>query len=302
MCNMSKASEISKNIWLGPTPDSSLCNTEAGSSDFDILIEASDTASPPELSTLQHIGELSKAAPQHLEAPSSGSVIPPVTSGSESDPLTEMCQWMYSIANSGSDPYPCDDDADADADADGDIPMKNLGVRPRRILLHCADGYTETTLLGVAYYMFAEGIPLHDAWLRLHCEKQRNFFAYPSDIALLSSLQPRLLASSPRFRITRSKIALKEPAWLSRIDGSLPSRILPYMYLGNLGHANNPDLLRALGIARVLSVGEPVTWSKAQLERWGSDNLFFIDRIQDNGVDPLTDQFEQCLNFIGMGT
>lgn len=304
MCNMSKASEISKNVWLGPTPDSSLCNIETEGPAFDILIEASDTAPPQELCLLQHVGELSKTAPQHLEAPSSGSVIPPVTSGSESDPLTEMCQWIYSISNSGSDPDTCEeeDDDDDDADADGDIRMKNLAVRPRRILLHCADGYTETTLLGVAYYMFAEGVPLHDAWLRLHCEKQRNFFAYPSDIALLSSLQTRLLGSSPRFRSTRAKIALKEPAWLSRIDGSLPSRILPYMYLGNLGHANNPDLLRALGIARVLSVGEPVTWSKAQLEKWGSDNLFFIDRVQDNGVDPLTDQFEQCLEFIGRVT
>ena len=298
---MSKASEISRNVWLGPTPDSSSCNFETEGSDFDVLIEASDTAPPPELSMLQHIGELSKVAPQHLEAPSSGSVIPPVTSGSESDPLTEMCQWIYSISNSGSDPNTCDEDDD-DADADGDIRMKNLAVRPRRVLLHCADGYTETTLLGVAYYMFAEGVPLHDAWLRLHCDKQRNFFAYPSDIALLSSLQARLLGSSPRFRSTRAKIALKEPAWLSRIDGSLPSRILPYMYLGNLGHANNPDLLRALGIVRVLSVGEPVTWSKAQLEKWGSDNLFFIDRVQDNGVDPLTDQFEQCLEFIGRVT
>lgn len=298
MCNMSKASEISKNVWLGPTPDSSLCNTETEESDFDVLIEASDVAPPPELTTLQHIGELSKSSPQHLEFPSSGSIIPPSTSSSEPDPITEMCQWLYSIANSGSGPDSCEEDADAD----GDIPMKNLGTRPRKILLHCADGYTETTLLGVAYYMFAEGVPLHDAWLHLHCEKQRNFFAYPSDVALLSSLQSRLLASSPRFRIKKSKIALKEPAWLSRIDGSLPSRILPYMYLGNLAHANNPDLLRALGIGRVLSVGEPVSWSKNQMEKWGSNNLLFIDRVQDNGVDPLTDQFERCLDFIGRPT
>lgn len=292
---MSKASEISRNVWLGPTPDSSLCNSETEESDFDILIEASDVAPPPEIATLHRVAELSKSAPQHLEFPSSGSIIPPATSSSEPDPLTETCRWIYSIANSGSDTDSCEDDADAD----GDIPLKDLGTRPRKILLHCADGYTETTLLGVAYYMFAEGVPLHDAWLRLHCQKQRNFFAYPSDIALLSTLQSRLLASSPRFRITKSKVALKEPAWLSRIDGSLPSRILPNMYLGNLGHANNPDLLRALGIGRVLSVGEPVTWNKTQLEKWGNDNLLFIDRVQDNGVDPLTDQFEKCLDFIG---
>ena len=291
---MSKASEISRNVWLGPTPDSSLCHTGTEESAFDILIEASDVAPPPEPVTLQHIGELSKTAPQHLEFPSSGSIIPPVISNSDPDPLTEICQWIYSIANSTAEQESSEDEADAE----GDIRMKNLDSGPRKILLHCADGYTETTLLGIAYFMFAEGVPLHDAWLRLHCEKQRNFFAYPSDVALLSSVQPRLLACSPRFKLTKSKIALKEPAWLSRIDGSLPSRILPYMYLGNLGHANNPDLLKALGIGRVLSVGEPVSWSKAQLDKWGSENLLYIDRVQDNGVDPLTDQFERCLGFI----
>ena len=295
MCEMSRASEISTNVWLGPTPDSSLCHAETQESAFDILIEASDIAPTPEPETLQHIGELSNSAPQHIEFPSSGSIIPPVISSSDPDPITEMCKWIYSIANAGIDQASEEDDADAD----GDIPMKNLGSRPRKVLLHCADGYTETTLLGMAYYMYAEGIPLHDAWLRLHCEKQRNFFAYPSDVALLSSLQSRLLAASPRFQFNKSKTALKEPAWLSRIDGSLPSRILPYMYLGNLGHANNPDLLKALGIGKVLSVGEPVNWSKAQLDKWGSENLLYIDRVQDNGVDPLTDQFERCLGFIG---
>ena len=295
MCEMSRASEISTNVWLGPTPDSSLCHAETQESAFDILIEASDIAPTPEPESLQHIGELSNSAPQHIEFPSSGSIIPPVISSSDPDPITEMCKWIYSIANAGIDQASEEDDADAD----GDIPMKNLGSRPRKVLLHCADGYTETTLLGMAYYMYAEGIPLHDAWLRLHCEKQRNFFAYPSDVALLSSLQSRLLAASPRFQFNKSKTVLKEPAWLSRIDGSLPSRILPYMYLGNLGHANNPDLLKALGIGKVLSVGEPVNWSKAQLDKWGSENLLYIDRVQDNGVDPLTDQFERCLGFIG---
>ena len=71
------------------------------------------------------------------------------------------------------------------------------------------------------------------------------------------------------------------------------------MYLGNLGHANNPDLLKALGIRRILSVGEPVAWTKNQLEKWGSKNLLYIDRVQDNGVDPLMNEFERCLDFIG---
>ncbi|KAG0330188.1 tyrosine/serine/threonine protein phosphatase pps1 [Podila horticola] len=39
-------------------------------------------------------------------------------------------------------------------------------------------------------------------------------------------------------------------------EGSFPSRILPFLYLGNLAHASNPGLLKSLGIRYVLSVGE----------------------------------------------
>ena len=295
MCCMSKATEIAKNVWLGPTPDSSVCGSATDAeADFDIYIEASDLAMPPETATLKRIHELSYSAPQHLEFPSSGSIVPQPCSSSEPDPITDMCRWIYSVSTTDGV-----ENADLDElDADGDIPMKNLGSQPRRVLIHCADGYTETTLIGIAYYMFSEGIPLHDAWLQLHCQKQRNFFAYPSDVSSLASLQPRILAASPCFNARRKKAALKEPAWLARMDGSLPSRILPYMYLGNLGHANNPELLKSIGIGKVLSVGEPISWSKAQLESWGSENVLFVDRVQDNGVDPLMDEFERCLDFI----
>jgi hypothetical protein len=33
----------------------------------------------------------------------------------------------------------------------------------------------------------------HEAWLRLHCDKKRNFFAYPTDVAFLCHIQGRLL-------------------------------------------------------------------------------------------------------------
>jgi len=76
---------------------------------------------------------------------------------------------------------------------------------------------------------------------------------------------------------------------------------LPYMYLGNLGHANNPELLRELGITRILSVGEPLSWSDDLKETldWPAENLMMVDRVQDNGVDPLWAEFERCLKFIG---
>ncbi|KAH0584844.1 hypothetical protein H2248_008122 [Termitomyces sp. 'cryptogamus'] len=41
-----------------------------------------------------------------------------------------------------------------------------------------------------------------------------------------------------------------------RFDGSFPSRVLPFLYLGNLNHAANAFMLHALGITHVVSVGE----------------------------------------------
>ena len=296
---MSEASEIANNVWLGPTPESALCPSSSAKADdthFDIMIEASDLARPPDAKTLSRIAELSNSSQQHLEFPSSGSIMPPTWSHTEVDGLMDTCQWIHKLANPEMTPDPSDD---GEQDGEGDIPMRILSPRPRRILIHCADGYTESTLLGLTYIMYAECIPVHEAWIRLHCEKKRNFFAYPSDVALLSTIQPRILQESPRSQGRILSTLPDEPHWLSRIDGSLPSRILPYMYLGNLGHANNPELLKVMGIKRVLSVGEAVGWPRREMESWGVENLLYIDRVQDNGVDPLTDEFEKCLGFIG---
>lgn len=79
----------------------------------------------------------------------------------------------------------------------------------------------------------------------------------------------------------------------------MPSRVTDYMYLGNLSHANNPDLLRQMGIRQILSVGETATWKDGELENWGNENVMTVQRVQDNGVDPLTEEFERCLGFIG---
>ncbi|KAL8861759.1 MAG: hypothetical protein Q9178_001960 [Gyalolechia marmorata] len=301
MCRMAQASEIAKNVWLGPPPESTICpytGDEISNSDFDILIEATDLAQPPEPHTLKHLSELSLDEPQHLEFPSSGSIMPQKwPKAGPLDPVTQLCQWIHSMAVPDAALDPIEDEPNQD----GDIPMRSLQPRPRKVLIHCTDGYTESTLIALAYFMYAERIPVHEAWLRLHCEKGRNFFAYPSDVALLSSLQRRILELSPGPGNGISGIVQEEPAWLSRFDGSLPSRVLPYMYLGNLGHANNPQLLRALGIKRILSVGEPVGWTNGQRESWGARNILFIDRVQDNGVDCLTKDFERSLDFIGKG-
>jgi dual specificity MAP kinase phosphatase len=58
-------------------------------------------------------------------------------------------------------------------------------------------------------------------------------------------------------------------------------------------------LLRELGIRRVLSIGEAVNWSLEERSKWGSDNLMFIHNVQDNGIDPLSEEIDRCLEFIG---
>ncbi|KAF2753845.1 dual specificity protein phosphatase-like protein PPS1 [Pseudovirgaria hyperparasitica] len=294
MCVMSKASEISKGVYLGPTPDQML-ECSPGESDYDVLIEASDLAHVSETSTLNAALKSSQDQgqwPLHLDFLSSGSILPPTWSHMEVDGLMEMCKWIYEFVHEQ------DEFINDSKDEDGDnIMMSRLNLK-RKVLIHCADGYTESSLLGLAYFMYAEGLTVHEAWIKLHVEKGRNFFAYPTDVALLKAIQPRILSESPRWKGEITSI--QDPKWLARIDGSLPSRILPYMYLGNLGHANNPDMLKELGIKRILSVGEPINWAREE-NSWPTENLLYIDRVQDNGVDPLTEEFDKCLRFIERG-
>ncbi|KAK3202928.1 hypothetical protein GRF29_154g1219990 [Pseudopithomyces chartarum] len=299
MCTMSKASEISNNVFLGPTPDPVL-DPSCCDQIFDVLIEASDVAHVPDPPTLRKVRSMLEKSERRgalqLDFPSSGSIMPPSWSHTEVDGLMDMCKWIYGLAN----PADARRSKRKMSESDEAIELEDI-KKPRKVLIHCTDGYTETSLLGIAYFMYAEGLPAHEAWVRLHRDKGRNFFAYPSDVSLLTQIQGRILQSSPKFQDSPFHIA--EPRWLTRIDGSLPSRILPYMYLGNLGHANNPELLRELGITRVLSVGETVSWPDDVKEElnWPAENLMMIDRVQDNGVDPLWEEFDRCLKFIEAG-
>lgn len=296
MCAMSKASEISQGVYQGPTPGP---YTEPPSTTddptYDLYIEASDHASIPDdkmlAAKLKQLESRDDDDPVHLVFPSSGSILPPSWSQAEVTGILRMCRWLYKLTHT-------DEPVDSAQDTDGDIQMTEFSPQSRRVLLHCADGYTETSMLAVAYFIYAEGVPVDEAWIRLHCDKRRNFFAYPSDVALLNAIQERLLRESPKFTGSAPPPVVA-PSWMTKFDGSLPSRILPYMYLGNLNHANNPELLRLLGIRRILSVGEPVSWSEMEMQSWGRENLLMVDRVQDNGIDELTLEMERCLEFIG---
>jgi dual specificity MAP kinase phosphatase len=305
MATMTKASEIARNVWLGPTPDSSIDpSLLPGEEAFDLFIECSDLGRLNSQSLKDAVLEFDKGseAGAYVEFPSSGSIMPPSWSFSEADEILEICRWIYYLA-SGVRPT---EDVESSPGVEGDSPMPDpLPVmnRPRKVLIHCTDGYTESSMLALAYYIYAHGVTVSEAWLQMHVDKRRNFFAYPSDVALLNAIAPSLLAGSPAVPNPSTQDIVKriqdEPAWLSLMDGSLPSRVLDYMYLGNLGHANNPELLRSLGIGQILSVGETATWRDGEAEKWGEDKVCIVQSVQDNGVDPLTGEFERCLAFIG---
>jgi dual specificity MAP kinase phosphatase len=312
MYEMTQASEFSHNVWLGPTPDSGSEEEQS----YDVLIECSDLGrlNP---AALQAISELAddETKQYHLDFPSSGSILPPTWSHAEADGILETCKWLYHLSHGTRPPPPTEPteqpSPDPDTDGDSDTPMTTATppptIRPRKILLHCNDGYTESTMLAVAYHSYASGLPAPTAWLDLHTTHHRNIFAYPSDVGLLSALAPRLLQSSPAttnpHNIPLSDLTTMlqqhEPRWFAGFDGSFPSRVLEYMYLGNLGHANNPDLLRALGIGQILSVGEQAMWRDGELEEWGVENVCLVKGVQDNGIDSLMDEFERCLEFVG---
>ncbi|KAI9886141.1 MAG: hypothetical protein M1823_002044 [Watsoniomyces obsoletus] len=298
MCQMSRAAEIATNVWLGPTPDEcpeGPTMTTTDGTPFDLLIEASDLAvlgNPP---SWPNEREASDDTPQVMEFPSSGSVVPSDWTDTDTDRLVDMCRWLYEVANAGSSSSSSNMAAANDGNDNDEVDGQS---RARKVLIHCGDGYTETSFLGLAYLMFVEGIPAHEAWLRLHRDRGRNFFAYPSDVSVLLRAQRHLLEASPMHDALG--MCRGAPNWLLRMDGSLPSRILPYLYLGNLGHANNPGLLQAMGIGQVLSVGELVAWTEAERKEWNGETLM-VDGVQDNGIDPLMGEFGRCLAFIEQG-
>lgn len=282
MARMSRASAISHNVSLGCSADVEHEAAESSSPRrYEIVIEACDHAAVPAPEDFAEMRDqmLLGSFPQRVDFPGSNS---PAWKNAEPKALLEFCQWVYGQAHGTS------------TGPDG-------GAGPqRRVLIYCGDGYTESSLLGLAYSMYAEGLPANEAWLYLHNDMNRNFFAYSSDVRFLQRLQPLLLVHSPRImRNPQLRLQQREPKWFSKIDGSLPSRILSHLYLGNLDHANNGSMLKALGIKRVLSIGEPVTWSKERQNKWGLTNLC-ISGVQDNGVDSLISHIERCLKFISM--
>lgn len=64
----------------------------------------------------------------------------------------------------------------------------------RRVLVHCQDGYTESSILVLGYIMSSLSVSLPEAYLHLQNTAGRSFFLYPTDKGLMNRLDQRLAA------------------------------------------------------------------------------------------------------------
>ncbi|ODV82075.1 uncharacterized protein CANTADRAFT_4115 [Suhomyces tanzawaensis NRRL Y-17324] len=119
--------------------------------------------------------------------------------------------------------------------------------------------------------------------------------------------------------------------WVSEVEGSIPSRILPYLYLGSLKHANSLPLLNKVGIKKIISVGEQLDWLNGYKFRANHDievqeindgniqlytikpkkdlganhphkcsieSVMKVNNLQDDGIDELTRSLPNMLQYI----
>lgn len=341
---------------------------------------------------------------------------------------------------------------------------------PRRTLIHCGDGYTETSIVALSYLMYSRKLSLPEAYLDLQNRANRSFFVYARDLPLLKKIEARISverkanekvqqrrekeqraasasvpisadregtsgntesvgrsrgkhafgrASSVSRRGSSSSMSSRrgsssseahpvveqtfwarglgavsglvsaasqggkekdakrgqgnkdltpasagtspsrtntptpksrsnsqsqrsapstsqsppvDSSWFydSRFEGSFPSRILPFLYLGNLNHALNANMLHALGITHVVSVGEtalnppadawsatvrtkgsqgaetnqglpPVAAARNSLwheQRAGRISVLDLKNVSDDGIDPLRSAMTQAVEYI----
>ncbi|KIM33170.1 hypothetical protein M408DRAFT_325977 [Serendipita vermifera MAFF 305830] len=149
--------------------------------------------------------------------------------------------------------------------------------------------------------------------------------------SLISGSSVRASTAAPRRRARASTSPMPHVwadhwAWFSdpRFDGSFPSRVLPFLYLGNLAHASNAYMLHALGITHVVSVGEcalvPPQANCSQAaeyrfsyggkvlgagpgslwieEREGRIKVLDIKGVSDDGIDSLRVRFREVCDWI----
>lgn len=74
--------------------------------------------------------------------------------------------------------------------------------------------------------------------------------------------------------------------WVEDVEGSFPSRILPYLYLGSLKHANSLALLSRSGVKCVISVGENLDWLHGH--KFQHNNDIIVDELENGNIERYT--------------
>ena len=118
--------------------------------------------------------------------------------------------------------------------------------------------------------------------------------------------------------------------WVEEVEGSIPSKILPHLYLGSLKHALCLPLLNRLGIKKIISVGETLPWlngykferhnditmeessdgnietyhispkdpSRSHPRTTTIDTVMKVNNLEDDGIDELSQRLPEILKFI----
>ncbi|CAG8591254.1 1243_t:CDS:2 [Ambispora gerdemannii] len=283
---LTEATEISRNVWLGNAADVPVINENDPSDSaisliddnphqFSICIEAHDVAELPTREVLISVAEALDKLPSsppssphssanelvHLDCVSSGvNYSTPAALDVIATRMIDLCEFISQQAN-GYD---------------------------RKILIYCIDGYTETSLLALTFLMYNEDLRLPAAYLKL--QETRSFFVYPNDVNTLLVIEQKIQERTE----ANVQVDTNTYPWFHshHFEGSFPSRILPFLYLGNLNHACNAGMLKALGITHVLSVGEDAKLNQRDFK------VLFLDNLYDDGIDSLWKHLDNCVNFI----
>ncbi|KAH3663459.1 hypothetical protein WICMUC_005985 [Wickerhamomyces mucosus] len=272
--------------------------------DWKLLINCCDGSNFPSLENLEKLLENNTIDKEYvlLNFPPSGSIGIGDCTDSDLISILNTCKLLYT---------------------------KSSTSRPS--LIYCSDGYTESSLLGICYLIYSTGKPLKGVVIDLHKIHGRPFFLFPTDITLISRIEDILIHYSPKnynplnpYKLTvienrilyQNLFGTKNNNWCTDLNGSMPSRILQHLYLGSLTHANSNELMKLLGITRIVSVGEELNWlheENSLNERRINKNLTILEgftqnsqinkimsisNIQDDGVDTLTHNLYDILEFL----
>ncbi|WFD29971.1 hypothetical protein MSPP1_000985 [Malassezia sp. CBS 17886] len=191
--SLTRATPIAKNVWLGSsrdfapslgvaqdaTQDSATCAT------FSIgleMLEDGEAPPPAFLHTVARSFEMYDRAlaagtpgqvpTAHFECPAGLALpvsLPDINVTSYT--MLLMCRWLYELTQPGQCAFP---------------------RRARRALIHCADGYTESSAFALSYLMYTEAITLAEAYLALQLRLNRSFFVQSKDVLLLQATEARL--------------------------------------------------------------------------------------------------------------